>query len=194
MTPRHSPSTYAAAPAPFARHGRYILQNRPRTRRRWAAIQSPGRPARPATKPRPAVSSLAPPHQPGQAASARSGSCPCSQRHRGRAGTMLNVRRAGRASVAAQRPAAAAPLHCTGARAFADTQRRGTHLHQLALIHELAAHELCHNLALALGHALWCVWTRSAALQRRRHREDAARGPAAAQPHAAAAAPLRIAP
>ena len=65
MTPRHSPSTYAAAPAPFARHGRYILQNRPRTRRRWAAIQSPGRPARPATKPRPAVSSLAPPHQPG---------------------------------------------------------------------------------------------------------------------------------
>ena len=111
MTPRHSPSTYAAAPAPFARHGRYILQNRPRTRRRWAAIQSPGRPARPATKPRPAVSSLAPPHQPGQAASARSGSCPCSQRHRGRAGTMLNVRRAGRASVAAQRPAAAAPLH-----------------------------------------------------------------------------------
>lgn len=80
----------------------------------------------------------------------------------------------------------------TGARAFADSRR--THLHQLALIHELAAPELCHKLALALGHALWCVWTRSAALQRRRHREDAARRPAAAQPHAAAAAPLRIAP
>ena len=81
---------------------------------------------------------------------------------------------------------------CTSARAFADSRR--THLHQLALIHELAAPELCHKLALALGHALWRVWTRSAALQRRRHREDAARRPAAAQPHAAAAAPLRIAP
>ena len=74
---------------------------------------------------------------------------------------------------------------CAGARAFADTRR--THLRQFALTHELAAPELCRKLARAIGHALWRVWTRSAALQRRRHREDAAPRHAAAQPHAAAA-------
>ena len=188
MTPRHSPSTYAAAPAPFARHGRYILQNRPRTRRRWAAIQSPGRPARPATKPRPAVSSLAPPHQPGQAASARSGSCPCSQRHRGRAGTMLNVRSAGRASVAAQRPAAAAPLH------WCVCLRRHPAHSPASATRARRARALSQTCPCPRARPVVCVWTLSAALQRRRHREDAARRPAAAQPHAAAAAPLRIAP